>query len=189
MPQSLTLSFEKVQDLAYGENPHQRAAYYRELGARRDLLSQVEQLHGRALSFVNLYDLAGGLLLLARVHAADVRDRQARERVRRRDGGDDRGGVRAGAGVRPAVRLRDGLRVNRPVTAELATGSRSSSWTSCTRPTSRRARSKRWGTKPRTRILVDRERREFDAGELDYKRVPAACSSRIATATSRSARR
>ena len=64
MPQSLTLAFEKVQDLAYGENPHQRAAYYRELGARRHLLSQVEQLHGRALSFINLYDLAGALLLL-----------------------------------------------------------------------------------------------------------------------------
>ena len=41
-------SFEKVTDLAYGENPHQRAAYYAERGARRHLLSRVEQLHGRA---------------------------------------------------------------------------------------------------------------------------------------------
>ena len=38
LPETLSLAFEKVQDLAYGENPHQRAAYYREVGARRPLL-------------------------------------------------------------------------------------------------------------------------------------------------------
>ena len=47
----------KVADLAYGENPHQRAAYYVEQGARRHLLSMIEQLGGRALSFNNLSDL------------------------------------------------------------------------------------------------------------------------------------
>ena len=58
-PQSLTLSFEKVIDLSYGENPHQAAAYYRELGARRHLLSKVEQLGGKELSYNNLADLEG----------------------------------------------------------------------------------------------------------------------------------
>jgi phosphoribosylaminoimidazolecarboxamide formyltransferase/IMP cyclohydrolase len=58
-PQSLTLSFEKVADLPYGENPHQGAAYYRELGARRHLLSEVEQLGGKELSYNNLADLEG----------------------------------------------------------------------------------------------------------------------------------
>ena len=58
-PQSLTISFEKVADLSYGENPHQSAAYYRELGARRHLLSQVEQLGGNELSYNNLADLEG----------------------------------------------------------------------------------------------------------------------------------
>ena len=52
-------SFRKVRDLAYGENPHQRAAYYAEAGARRHLLSRVEQLHGRDLSYNNLNDLDG----------------------------------------------------------------------------------------------------------------------------------
>ena len=56
---SLTLSFEKVADLAYGENPHQTAAYYRERGARSHLLSRVEQLGGRELSYNNLADLEG----------------------------------------------------------------------------------------------------------------------------------
>src|SRR5207247_5321127 len=47
-----------------GENPHQRGAYYADAGARRHLLSQVEQLGGKELSFINLYDLNGALLLL-----------------------------------------------------------------------------------------------------------------------------
>ena len=63
-PERLTFSFEKVMDLAYGENPHQRAAYYAQSGARRHLLSRVEQLHGRALSLINLYDLSAARLLL-----------------------------------------------------------------------------------------------------------------------------
>src|SRR5262249_49898373 len=56
-PEHLTLAFQKVTDLSYGENPHQRAAYYREIGARRHLLSNVEQLSGRPLSYNNLADL------------------------------------------------------------------------------------------------------------------------------------
>jgi len=56
-PTEFTPSFEKVSDLPYGENPHQRAAYYRELGARRHLLSHVEQIGGRDLSYNNLADL------------------------------------------------------------------------------------------------------------------------------------
>jgi phosphoribosylaminoimidazolecarboxamide formyltransferase / IMP cyclohydrolase len=58
-PDSLTISFEKVTDLAYGENPHQTAAYYRERGARSHLLSHVDQLGGRELSYNNLADLEG----------------------------------------------------------------------------------------------------------------------------------
>jgi phosphoribosylaminoimidazolecarboxamide formyltransferase / IMP cyclohydrolase len=58
-PDSLVISLEKVQDLSYGENPHQRAAYYAERSARRHLLSRVEQLHGKELSFNNLNDFSG----------------------------------------------------------------------------------------------------------------------------------
>jgi phosphoribosylaminoimidazolecarboxamide formyltransferase/IMP cyclohydrolase len=57
-PDSLVVSLEKVLDLAYGENPHQRAAYYAERGVRRHLLSRVEQLHGKELSFNNLNDFS-----------------------------------------------------------------------------------------------------------------------------------
>ncbi|MBA3421797.1 MAG: bifunctional phosphoribosylaminoimidazolecarboxamide formyltransferase/IMP cyclohydrolase [Thermoleophilaceae bacterium] len=50
-------AYEKVLDLSYGENPHQRAAYYAQTGARTHLLSMVSKLHGRELSFNNLLDL------------------------------------------------------------------------------------------------------------------------------------
>ena len=62
-PPTLVLSLEKVIDLSYGENPHQRAAYYADRGARRHLLSRVEQVHGKELSFNNLNDLSAARLL------------------------------------------------------------------------------------------------------------------------------
>jgi phosphoribosylaminoimidazolecarboxamide formyltransferase/IMP cyclohydrolase len=63
-PDTLALAFTKVTDLRYGENPHQRAAYYAEDGARVHLLSRVEQLHGKELSLINLLDLSAARLLL-----------------------------------------------------------------------------------------------------------------------------
>src|SRR6202161_69087 len=51
-------SYEKVMDLRYGENPHQRAAFYAEAGAPTHLLEGVKQLHGKELSFNNLLDLS-----------------------------------------------------------------------------------------------------------------------------------
>jgi phosphoribosylaminoimidazolecarboxamide formyltransferase/IMP cyclohydrolase len=64
MPDRLVPVLEKELDLAYGENPHQRAGYYRLAAAGGHLLSGVEQLHGRELSFINLYDLAAGRRLI-----------------------------------------------------------------------------------------------------------------------------
>ncbi len=56
-PEHLAVAYEKVLDLAYGENPHQRAALYSEAGARSHILSRVSKLHGKALSFNNVLDL------------------------------------------------------------------------------------------------------------------------------------
>ncbi len=55
-PDLLTLSFVKVQDLRYGENPHQKAAFYREPASSGGLAS-ARKLHGKELSFNNIYDL------------------------------------------------------------------------------------------------------------------------------------
>ncbi|AGC69093.1 bifunctional purine biosynthesis protein PurH [Thermoclostridium stercorarium subsp. stercorarium DSM 8532] len=63
-PETLTLTFEKVQDMRYGENPHQKAVFYREVGNISGWLTQAEQLHGKELSFNNINDANGALELL-----------------------------------------------------------------------------------------------------------------------------
>jgi len=52
---------EKVQDLRYGENPHQAAAFYREVGAGEVGLAGARQLHGKELSFNNILDTTAAL--------------------------------------------------------------------------------------------------------------------------------
>jgi phosphoribosylaminoimidazolecarboxamide formyltransferase/IMP cyclohydrolase len=63
-PERRTVDYERVSALRYGENPHQDAAYYAEAGAEH-LLSGVERLQGREISFNNLYDLDAARTLLA----------------------------------------------------------------------------------------------------------------------------
>src|SRR4051795_6584543 len=63
-PAVMVRSYEKVLDLSYGENPHQRAAYYVSSGSRTHLLSMVGKLHGKELSFNNLLDLDSARRLL-----------------------------------------------------------------------------------------------------------------------------
>src|ERR1700748_1085817 len=63
-PPLLLTAYEKVTDLSYGENPHQRAAYYAQAGARMHVLSMIRQLGGKDLSFNNVLDLNAGRLLI-----------------------------------------------------------------------------------------------------------------------------
>lgn len=55
-PPFLTLALNKVYDLRYGENPHQKAAFYQELEGEGDSLASAVQLGGRELSFNNILD-------------------------------------------------------------------------------------------------------------------------------------
>ena len=55
-PQSLPLVYEKVQDLRYGENPHQQAAFYRDVTPRGPSVSNARLLQGKELSFNNIAD-------------------------------------------------------------------------------------------------------------------------------------
>ena len=57
-PTQRAYAYEKKGELRYGENPHQRAAYYAQVGASTHLLAGVTQLHGKELSFNNLLDLS-----------------------------------------------------------------------------------------------------------------------------------
>lgn len=60
-PQQLTLTFDKKQDLRYGENPHQTAAFYQQVRKDKGLLADAKQLHGKELSYNNISDANGGL--------------------------------------------------------------------------------------------------------------------------------
>lgn len=63
-PDVLTLTYEKAQDLRYGENPHQKAVFYREITPAAGSLVKAQQLHGKELSFNNINDTNGALDLL-----------------------------------------------------------------------------------------------------------------------------
>ncbi|MCG8541105.1 MAG: bifunctional phosphoribosylaminoimidazolecarboxamide formyltransferase/IMP cyclohydrolase [Clostridia bacterium] len=63
-PEILTLTYEKVSDLRYGENPHQKASFYREIEKNEGALVSAVQLHGKELSFNNINDTNGALELL-----------------------------------------------------------------------------------------------------------------------------
>jgi phosphoribosylaminoimidazolecarboxamide formyltransferase / IMP cyclohydrolase len=171
-PERLTTSFVKVMDLAYGENPHQRGAYYAQAGARTHLLSSIDQLHGRDLSLVNLYDLAAARLCLrdfavptcvivkhanpCGVAAASTIE-EAFERALAADPVSAFGMVCA---------------LNRPVGTILGTRLAERFIDVLLAPGYEEAALTALQSKPGTRILLDRERRHIDAGEKDFKRVP-----------------
>jgi phosphoribosylaminoimidazolecarboxamide formyltransferase/IMP cyclohydrolase len=62
-PRSLTISVEKSTDLRYGENPHQRGAFYVEASRPPASLASAKVLHGKELSYNNLLDLDSALVL------------------------------------------------------------------------------------------------------------------------------
>jgi phosphoribosylaminoimidazolecarboxamide formyltransferase/IMP cyclohydrolase len=63
-PELLNLTYKKVQDLRYGENPHQKAAFYREFEIKEPCVTNAEQLHGKGLSWTNVLDLDTALELV-----------------------------------------------------------------------------------------------------------------------------
>ena len=60
-PRTFNLQLHKVQEMRYGENPHQRAAFYREATQREVGISAAEQLQGKALSYNNVADTDAAL--------------------------------------------------------------------------------------------------------------------------------
>ena len=63
-PSLLCLSYEKVEDLRYGENPHQAGAVYRDRQTKEASLCQATQLHGKAMSYNNYLDANAALELV-----------------------------------------------------------------------------------------------------------------------------
>ncbi|MFD1849635.1 bifunctional phosphoribosylaminoimidazolecarboxamide formyltransferase/IMP cyclohydrolase [Oceanobacillus bengalensis] len=64
-PETYTVTYEKVQDLRYGENPHQEAAFYKAPVVNTLSLAAATQLHGKELSYNNIQDANAALEILA----------------------------------------------------------------------------------------------------------------------------
>ncbi|WP_420806817.1 bifunctional phosphoribosylaminoimidazolecarboxamide formyltransferase/IMP cyclohydrolase [Abyssisolibacter fermentans] len=64
LPETITLSYEKKQELRYGENPHQKAAFYAQITGTEGTLVRAQQLHGKELSFNNINDTNGAIEIL-----------------------------------------------------------------------------------------------------------------------------
>ncbi|MBV8394664.1 MAG: bifunctional phosphoribosylaminoimidazolecarboxamide formyltransferase/IMP cyclohydrolase, partial [Actinobacteria bacterium] len=170
-PAEITLAFEKVADLPYGENPHQRAAYYRELGARRHLLSEVDQLGGRDLSYNNLADLDAAARLARQfgVPAAVLVKHANPCGVAAADTIED--AYARALAADPVSAFGCVLVLNRPVSAELGARIAEHFVEVVFAPAYDGDALEALRTKEALRILCDRERRTESARELDYKRV------------------
>ncbi len=63
-PDVLNLTFEKKQDLRYGENPHQEAAFYKDPFIGECCITNAKQLHGKELSYNNILDMENAFELI-----------------------------------------------------------------------------------------------------------------------------
>ena len=170
-PQLLVRAFEKVLDLPYGENPHQRAAYYSQVGARMHVLSMIKQHGGRELTFNNLLDLNAGRLLVRefKVPACAIIKHNnpcgcamgegALDAYRRAFAGDP---MSAFGGV---------ICLNRPVDRAVAEAILEQFAEVVFAPAYDEEAVELLATKPNLRILEDNERRAMSVAEQDTKRV------------------
>lgn len=170
-PLTLVTSQRKVRDLAYGENPHQRAAFYADAGARRHLLSGVEQLHGRELSFNNLNDLSGARMLLRELMLPACVIVKHANPCGVAVAGSIEDAYAAALACDPLSAYGGVVVLNRPVTARLGAVLAEQFVELLLAPEYEAEALDRLREKPATRVLVDRERRGFSFGELDAKRV------------------
>jgi phosphoribosylaminoimidazolecarboxamide formyltransferase/IMP cyclohydrolase len=170
-PSHILRDYEKVMELSYGENPHQRAAYYAESGARRHLLSRVTQLHGKKLSFNNLYDLHAARSLATEfalpacviIKHNNPCGSALAENV-------ERAYIKA-LESDPVAAFGSVVAVNRQIDVATATRMSELFIEVLFAPSYDDEALEILSRKADIRILVDNERRKFSPGEMDYKRV------------------
>jgi len=60
-PSIFNISLKKIEDLRYGENPHQKASFYKDENSKESSVPSARQLHGKQLSFCNIMDMDAAL--------------------------------------------------------------------------------------------------------------------------------
>ena len=171
-PQLHLRAFEKVTELPYGENPHQRAAYYAQVGARAHVLSQVRQHHGKQVSYNNILDLDAARALLR-----DLGDAPACVIVKHNNpcgaavAGDLAAAYRAAFECDPLSAFGGVIAVNRPVDAATAQALTEQFVEVLIAPAYEDGTLATLGAKPDVRLLEDQERRIPLLGEKDIRQV------------------
>ena len=170
-PEHLTVSYEKELDLAYGENPHQRAALYSEVGLRSHILSGVAKLHGRALSFNNVLDLDSARRLNEDFEPPACTIVKHNNPCGAAVGADALEAYRKALACDPVSAYGSVIAVNRPVSVPLAEALHENFVEVLLAPGFEDGAVEVLQQKESIRILCDEERRRRDPGERDVKRV------------------
>ncbi len=170
-PETLLTAFTKVTNLRYGENPHQRGAYYAEQGARVHLLSRVEHLHGKELSLINLLDLSAARLLLREFALPACAIVKHANPCGVAVAGTIEEAYRRALASDPVSAFGMVCAVNRPISAELGEALAERFIDVLIAPDYDVRALQALQRKEAIRILRDRERRGFARGERDFKRV------------------
>jgi phosphoribosylaminoimidazolecarboxamide formyltransferase/IMP cyclohydrolase len=170
-PEHLTVSYEKELDLAYGENPHQRAALYSEVGVRRHILSGVSKLHGRALSFNNVLDLDSARRVTEDFEPPACTIVKHNNPCGVAIGEDALDAYRKALACDPVSAYGGVIVVNRPIGVELAEALHENFVEVLLAPGFEDGALEVLQQKESIRILCDEERRQADPVERDVKRV------------------
>ncbi|HEU5061808.1 MAG TPA: bifunctional phosphoribosylaminoimidazolecarboxamide formyltransferase/IMP cyclohydrolase, partial [Solirubrobacterales bacterium] len=170
-PEVMMSAYEKVTDLSYGENPHQRAAYYSQVGARMHVLSQVRQLGGKELSFNNVLDINAGRLLVQEFEVPACAIIKHNNPCGVAVGSSALEAYRRAFACDPQSAFGGVICFNRPVDAELAQALTGQFVEVVLAPGFSGDAVDILGTKPNLRILEDGERRRVNISEWDVKRV------------------
>ena len=170
-PPLLMSAYEKVTDLAYGENPHQRAAYYAQVGARMHVLSMVRQVAGRDLSFNNVLDLNSGRLLVEEFNVPSCAIIKHNNPCGAAIGSSAREAYERAFACDPQSAFGGVVCLNRPVGRELAELITRQFCEVLFAPRYTDDALELLEGKPNMRILEDNERRRFNIAERDLKRV------------------
>jgi len=170
-PEHLAVAYEKVLDLSYGENPHQRAALYSEAGARSHILSRVQKLHGKALSFNNVLDLDAARSLCADFEAPTCVIVKHNNPCGVAIAGDLGEAHRKARACDPMSAYGGVLAFNRPIDKEVAEELHTTFVEVVIAPGYDDEALAILQQKEPIRILSEEERRNPDATERDYKKV------------------
>ena len=164
-------AFEKVLDLPYGENPHQRAAYYSQVGARMHVLSMVKQHQGKELSFNNLLDLNSGRLLLSEFKVPAAAIVKHNNPCGTALGETSADAYRGAFAADPMSAFGGIVLVNRPVDRTMAEALVEQFAELVFAPGYDDDALEVLSSKPNLRVLEDNERRGMNLSEQDTKRV------------------